>query len=195
MAEYFARADAAFDEIELLAIEGRLTVHDIGRRLGWDIFNCNTLGYGTNLFLFTNEGMSLFECMGLDEDEAQRLVKRLQNDEVEPEEHARLQALLEAVLIPDFPEYSADPSVFSTRANWHERLRTEGRAIVTATNPPGACAFVLDQAMAHVIRKRSPIRRIGAVPPKMPGYMNIDFLTVTTRTVTEAWFPLKGTAS
>lgn len=65
---FVADADIVFDEIEFFQIRPRIVLHKAARRAGKKVINCNVIGYGTRIFLFTPESMTMEEFLGMDED-------------------------------------------------------------------------------------------------------------------------------
>ena len=65
VSEFLAGADAVCDEIEFWAAGSRILLHREARGKGIPVFNCNTVGFGTHLFLFTPSGSTIEDCLGL----------------------------------------------------------------------------------------------------------------------------------
>lgn len=83
-AENFVQgADIVCDEIEFFQIGARISLHRAARREKISVFNCNVIGFGTRIFLFTPTSMTMEEFLEVDEstkltDEVvRRLIQRL----------------------------------------------------------------------------------------------------------------------
>lgn len=86
VASFVSGADIVCDEIEFFEIPARIWLHRAARSAGVPVFNCNVVGFGTRIFLFTPESMTMEEFLDidvntpLDEDAIGRLVCRLAPD-------------------------------------------------------------------------------------------------------------------
>lgn len=83
-ADYFVEgADIVCDEIEFFQLDARIFLHRAARRVSISVLNCNVIGFGTRVFLFTPDSMSMEEFLAADEhtevteDVVCRLVQRL----------------------------------------------------------------------------------------------------------------------
>lgn len=76
-------ASIILDEIEFYEKRARMMLHQAARAGGVSVLNCNVVGFGTRIFKFTPESMTMEEFLGLDpdtpldEDEISRLIDRL----------------------------------------------------------------------------------------------------------------------
>ena len=71
------------DEIEFFEIKARILLHQTARKYGVPVLNCNVVGFGTRIFLFTPTSMTMEDFLEVDaetaltEDVVMRLVQRL----------------------------------------------------------------------------------------------------------------------
>ncbi len=183
-----------YDEIELFEAEPRLTLHAIAKTFRIPVINCNTVFYRTYFFMFdysdpkNKMDLSSFVAASLGKSTAfvESWRMRKQRNETVNAEDEKMEKAMVRVLIPEVPEYSRDPRMFSTVRNWHERL--DGHTvIVTATNPPGAASFAMSQGMLYLLNKHSKRRRDSVSYPRR-GYLVIDFAKAKARTVIGRWY-------
>src|SRR6202142_2386032 len=71
--------DVVCDEIEFWAVGARILLHRAARSLGICLFNCNTVGFGTRLFLFEPKGYTMEEVLGLTYGEANLLQQKIKS--------------------------------------------------------------------------------------------------------------------
>ncbi len=82
-AEFVRSADIVCDEIEFFEIAARVHLHKAARAAGLRVLNCNVVGFGTRIFLFTPASMTMEDFLEveaetpLDENVISRLVSRL----------------------------------------------------------------------------------------------------------------------
>lgn len=176
--------NVVLDEIELLAIDARILLHRQAREAGVSLFNCNTVGWSTNLFLYTPESVTMEAMTGLSYEEARLLRERASGGDQEAFD--RIARVMVRAVIPQVPEYARDDAD-STSSAFSRRLLEERRAAIIATNPPGAGSFLATRMLLFLLRE-SATRRSIAETPVMPGYLSIDFAHMTAETVTTgAW--------
>jgi molybdopterin/thiamine biosynthesis adenylyltransferase len=180
--EFLAGCSIVCDEIELLALDARILLHARSRAAGVSLFNCNTVGFGTNLFLYTPESMTMEEAVGMGYEEAQRLSSAAHaGDESAIDRIAS--AIIRAV-IPSVPDYA--PGSAELAGAFTRRVREERKAPIIATNPPMAGGFLADRVLLYLLRD-SGVRRMIAPTPVMPGYLHFDAASMQSRVVTGSW--------
>jgi len=182
---FLAGCSAVCDEIEVLALPARILLHARARVHGIPVFNCNTVGFSTNLFLYTPGSMTMEEATGITYPEALALHARAGVGDQEAVK-AIVDAMMRAV-VPELPEYSPeDPQ--TNRASFFRRFEEERKVPIIATNPPMASGFLANRVLLHLL-KDSGVRRDIAETPPMPGYLSIDAAAMTARAVQEGWNP------
>ncbi len=77
--DFVADADYVFDEIEFFQIAPRIWLHQAARRHGKKVLNCNVVGFGSRIFLFTPDSMTMEEFLEMNEDTvlSEEVVRRL----------------------------------------------------------------------------------------------------------------------
>lgn len=182
--QFLSGCDVLCDEIEFWAVGARILLHQSARLHGIPIFNCNTVGLGTRLFLFTQGSATMETCLGLTYEEAQELQKKIQSKRATEEEIRRvMNAVLEG-LVPELPEYCATNASHKNREAVLRRLYKEGKASILATNPVMATGFLADYVLLHLL-KDSEISRTVVQPPEAPGYLYFDAGYLDARVVRE----------
>jgi molybdopterin/thiamine biosynthesis adenylyltransferase len=161
------------DEIEFWAIGSRILLHQRARSIGIPLFNCNTVGFATHLFLFRPDDCPIEKLFDLSYEEAYDLEQKIQADSATSNEIRRVMEIMLRTLVPRLPEYCVDDSVYKTEAAVRARLLHEGRASIIATNPPLATGFLANHVLLYLLRD-SLIRRKTIVPPVPPGYLYLD---------------------
>lgn len=165
--------DIVLDEIEFWAVGSRLLLHQAARKAGVPLLNCNTVGFGTRLFLFEPDGYTMEDLLGFSYEEAKTLQERVQTKTASPEEVQLMMRRVLTGLVPELPEYSTYPGTYSTVEAALRRLLEENRATIIATNPAMAAGFLADHTLFQLL-KNSPVRRNYVLPPPAPGYLYFD---------------------
>jgi molybdopterin/thiamine biosynthesis adenylyltransferase len=162
--------DVICDEIEVLAVDSRILLHQQARRLGVSLFNCNTAGFSTNLFLYTLTGIAIEDIIGFGYEEAKELRRKAEEGNAGAAEKIAL-AMVQAV-VPQLPEYRPSASETDTAAFWR-RLLSERKVSIIATNPPMATGFLADRILLYLLRN-SGVKREIVHTPEMPHYLHFD---------------------
>ena len=171
--------DVICDEIEFWAVAGRIILHETAGQFGVTIFNCNTVGFGTRLFAFSPGGKSMSELLGLSYQEAKDAERVLCN---KTSDSKMVRTVMESVihgLVPELPEYCLSDK---RRAAILERLWSEGKASIIATNPPMASGFISDHILFFLLRNSATKRQLPKIPP-IPGYLFFDAMKFEARSV------------
>lgn len=171
--DFLAGCDAVCDEIEFWAVGARILLHERSREAGITVFNCNTVGFGTNIFVFEPDGYTMETCLGLTYAEAKKLQDRIAHGSATQEERIQVRDAVIHGLVPYLPEYGAELSRFSTRELFKRRLLEEQKAPIIATNPPLASGLLADSVLLHLLRS-SGVKRVTTPLPRMPEYFHID---------------------
>jgi molybdopterin/thiamine biosynthesis adenylyltransferase len=171
------------DEIELLAIDVRILLHQRSIAKGISLFNCNTTGFGTNLFLYTPSSMTMEEAVGLSYRGSRKLRhKALVGDLRSGSRIAR--AMMRAV-VPKLPEYRPIAEETDYQA-FYRRLITEKKVPILATNPPMATGFLANRILLYLLRN-SGVSRSVLETPEMPGYLHFDSAHMRVIVGTKGW--------
>jgi molybdopterin/thiamine biosynthesis adenylyltransferase len=179
--------DIVCDEIELWCVGARILLHRIARAVDIPIVVCNTVGFGSHLFLFTPRSTTVEECLGMDYGEACVVQERFAKGELSEEETMRFMEAVTRGLCVEWPEYCSAGSAVKNRDLTRARLLHEKCAATIATNPPFACGFLADRVLLHLLRNSSVKRRVVAIP-EMPGYCYLDAATMTAKVVKGKWW-------
>lgn len=175
---------AVCDEIEAFVIDARIMLHQRARKRGIPIFNCNTVGFSTNLFLYTKRSMTIEESTGIDLARACELRKLVSAGD-EDAFNEIFRGMMRAV-VPVFPEYSQLEKK-SDRTAFFERITQEKRIPIIATNPPMASGFLANRVLLYVL-EAAGFRRRGVPIPPMPGYLRFDAADMTAQAVSGRWW-------
>jgi molybdopterin/thiamine biosynthesis adenylyltransferase len=158
------------DEIEVLAIDARILLHRQSRTYGVNVFNCNTVGFSTNLFLYTPTSMTIEEATGVSYEEAQKLRNKAVCGDAESLTNI-VHAMMRAV-VPNLPEYRPT-AVETDHMAFYRRFLQEKKVPIIATNPPMATGFLANRVLLHLLRN-SGVPRAIVNTPEMPGYLTFD---------------------
>ncbi len=168
--EFVSGCDVVCDEIEALALPARILLHQRSRAAGVSLFNCNSVGCSTNLFLFTPDGMTMEAATGISYAEALELRARASAGDL-----AAVRAITDAMLravVPHLPDYA--PSVAGVNSEaFYERVTREQKIPILATNPVMAAGFLANRILLYLLRNSGVARCIPETPP-MPAYLHID---------------------
>lgn len=186
-AHFVGGTDLVLDEVEAWAIAARIGLHQEARRQGVHVVNCNSIGAGTRLFLFTPEGDTMEECLGLTYEEAREFHLRVQVGSATIDERKRVAEAVINGLLPELPEYSPSDPTERTVRNLYRRLVEEGKAMILASNPYGAASFLVNHSIFHLLRHSRIVRDIVR-PIPMPGYLYRDDLLGILKVVRERWY-------
>ncbi len=186
-ARFVSGANLVLDEVEAWALAARIGLHREARRQGVHAINCNSIGAGTRLFLFTPESDTIEQCLGLTYEEAEEFHLRSQYGSATASEKKRMAEAVIRGLLPEVPEYSPRDQRERTVRNLYRRLVEEGKAMILASNPYGAASFLVNHAIFHLLRHSGVVRDIVR-PHPMPGYLYRDDLLGTFKVVRERWY-------
>lgn len=177
--------DIVCDEIEVLAVPARILLHIRARKQGISLFNCNTVGFSTNLFLYEPDGMTMEEAIGLSYEESLELAKAANSGDQQAINEI-VDRMVKAV-VPQMPEYSPAEKEANLDAFYH-RLKVEKKAPIIATNPPLAAGFLADRVLLYLLRN-SPVTRTIQPVPSMPGFLHFDAANMTATAISSGWDP------
>lgn len=161
--------DVICDEVEFFAVGARILLHQHARKAGVGIFNCNTVGFGTRLFLFTPQSTTIEEVLGFTLREATEISGALRSKKATPEMGKKVIDRVLAGLVPELPSYTKGKKDLKRVLC---RL-AKGQASIIATNPPMATGFVADRVLFYLLRNSSIVRTIKPTP-EMPAYLYFD---------------------
>lgn len=181
--EFVEGCDLIYDEIEFFAVSARILLHKVCRNKGVPIINCNVVGFGARLFLFTPQSMTMEELLGLSYEEAKELEMKIKNSQGE-EKKQYIQNLISRVLnglVPEIPQYKNDDIAIAKK-----RLLEEGKAPICGTTPPFSTGFVAIRSALWLLRNSGEKREIAELP-EMPGYLFIDAAKMETKVVKINW--------
>ncbi len=180
--------DIVCDEIEFWVVGARILLHQRARAKGIPVLNCNTVGFGTRLFLFTPEAMAMEDMLALDYAEACQLERRIAEKTVTPKERARVLASVAMALVPEPPSYTSPSSLWANRGMGMRLLAEKGKAPIFGTNPVLATGFLADHLIFQLL-KNSEVRRgrLARVPPA-PGYLYFDAGLMKARVRPRRWY-------
>lgn len=179
---FVAGCDVICDEIDFWALGARILLHKYARDNNVSLFNCNTIGFGTRLFLFTPSSMTMEECLGFSYQEGLGLQIKIQSKKASMEEIRLVANRMYDRLFPELPEYSVGCK--SNRDTILERTIL-GKAPILATNPSMATGFLADRVLLYLLRN-SP--RSIVQTPETPGYLYFDAARMEAKAVQGKWW-------
>lgn len=185
--EFLEGCDIACDEIEFWAIGARIMLHQKARRLGIPLFNANTVGFGTRLFLFTPESGTMEECLGFSFEKAVELENKIASGKASEDEINQVMHAVIKGLMPKIPSYTDNDDEWGNTKTIERRLFGEGKASIIATNPPMATGFLADHILLYLLND-SGIKRNIVSPPPMPGYLYFDAALMKAEVVKGKWW-------
>ncbi len=175
--------DVICDEIEFWAVGPRILLHQEARRENVPVFNCNTVGFGTRLFLFTPESSTMEELLHMSLEEGMELSASLAQKTASKTQIARVMESMLEGLVPELPDYyQGGGNADIVRM----RLFTEGRASIIATNPPLATGFLADRVLLYLLRSSETKRNIVETPT-MPAYLYFDAALMQAKVIKGRW--------
>lgn len=181
--DFVSGCDLIFDEIEFFAISARILLHKISLSKNVPLFNCNVVGFGARLFLFTPKSMTMEELLGLSYEEAKKLEMKIKNSQGK-EKKQYIQNLINRVLnglVPEIPQYKNGDIAIAKK-----RLLEEGKAPICGTTPPFSTGFAAIRSVLWLLRNSGEKRETAGLP-EMPAYLFIDAAKMEAKTVTGKW--------
>jgi molybdopterin/thiamine biosynthesis adenylyltransferase len=148
--EFVSDADFIFDEIEFFQINARILLHQAARRYQKKVLNCNVVGFGTRIFLFTPDSMTMEEFLEMD------LETKISEEVVR-----RLLARLAPRLPKDFSEEIIEEWIFK-----------QNKAPIFGATPAISSGVVVNQFVLNFLGCES--RPWINLIPKMPAYGYLD---------------------
>jgi molybdopterin/thiamine biosynthesis adenylyltransferase len=167
---FISGCDVIADEIEVMAIDARILLHQRARVHGVSLFNCNTAGFSTNLFLYTPTSMTMEAVIGLSYEEAKQLRERAEDGDVDAA--SKIARVMVRAVVPKLPEYRPNNSETDEEA-FYRRFIDERKVPIIATNPPMATGFLADRILLYLLRD-SEVKREVVQTPEIPGYLHFD---------------------
>lgn len=178
--------DAVCDEIEFWAVGARVLLHQRARERNIPIFNGDTVGFVTHLFLFTPQSMRVEEILGLSLEEAVALEQKIRDKTATENEVRRVMDIMLHFSAPELHEYCPHIGGQGNKTQVLQRLFEEQKASIIATNPPMASGFVANHVLLHLLKDSGTKREYVAVP-EMPGYLSFDAARMSAKVVQESW--------
>ncbi|KGP64239.1 hypothetical protein EP47_04080 [Legionella norrlandica] len=173
-AEFVDGCDLVCDQIEFWSVGARILLHLHAYEKNITIYNANTIGFGTRLFHFTRDSMSMEECLGMSYAEARELEQKLNAKAANFEEKSRVMQVVINGLMPKIPDYASTANhSYSHSSVFYQRLQQEEVVSIMASNCPMAAGFLANQVILYLL-KDSTIRRDIKLPPLMPKYVYFD---------------------
>lgn len=173
VSNFVSGCDVICDEIEFWAVGSRMLLHRKARQEEIPVFNCNTVGFGTRLFLFTPQSTTMEEVLGLDYEIAIDFEQRFLKKHISLAEVRRMMGKILQGLVPELPHYSSKEKGPRSKKMIDSRLQEEGKAPIIATNPPMATGFMADRVLLYLLRKWGAELSVPATP-EMPAYLYFD---------------------
>jgi molybdopterin/thiamine biosynthesis adenylyltransferase len=172
--DFVQDCDLICDQIEFWSVGARILLHLHAYKNDITIYNGNTIGFGTRLFHFTKDSLSMEDCLNLSYEEAKNLEHKINQKSASPEEKRKVMEAVITGLMPDIPDYAApSDSKYSNKAIFYERLVQEEVVSIMASNCPMAAGFLANQVILYLL-KSSNIKRQLSLPPLMPEYVYFD---------------------
>lgn len=179
---FLSGCDIVCDEIEFWAIGARSLLHLEAQSLNVPLITCSSVGFGSRLFLFDHHGASMEEMLGFTLVDAFELEKKVVNGEATKDEIWTVFVAMLDALIPELPGYDSTNFHCKWKNACVERLKTECKAPIIATNPPLASGFAANHTLIQLI-KGNVERNMIPMPPITPGYLYLDSVLMDARVV------------
>ncbi len=183
---FVSGCDIVCDEIEFYELAAAIMLHKEARAAGIPILGCNTVGFGTHLFLFTSQSMTIEDVFGMTQEEAEGVDQRRRSGMLSEKQFKDLIERLLLCVTPELQEYCTDKQNGNLKA-CRERLLNEEKAPILSTNPALATGFIADWTLLHLLRN-SGVKRDIAKLPEMPGYLYLDAAKMQAKIVNGKWW-------
>lgn len=163
-ADFVRHADIVCDEIEFFQIAGRVHLHRAARSANLRVLNCNVVGFGTRIFLFTPNSMTMEEFLEvkadtkLDEAVISRLVCRL---------------------APELPKYISQEVI----QDW---VFKKHKAPIFGTTPALSAGVVSTRVVLELLGYDAKPDFLALLP--MPAYLAFDCANFRVSSVMGKWW-------
>lgn len=171
--DFVQGCDLICDQIEFWAVSARILLHLCAYQHSITLYNGNTIGFGTRLFHFTKDSLSMEECLGMTYSDAKNLEQKITPKRTSKEKQQVMDAVLNG-LMPKIPDYASQSEAsYSHSGSFFQRLLQEDVISIMASNCPMAAGFLANQVVLYLL-KDSHIKRQIHLPPLMPKYIYFD---------------------
>ena len=164
-------ADIAGDSIEYHALGARYLMHKTAHQLGVPILNGNSVGFGTNLFMFHPEGAGLTDILPFNSDYAYELEHKIAAGTITAEEYEYLCLVIDSIFLPQIPNYGG--TRYNTKEAFLARLKTEKVASIVTTNPKMAAGIMADNILLYLVQDLEYYENVRPLPV-FPEYYHYD---------------------
>lgn len=172
--DFVQECDLICDQIEFWSVGARILLHLYAYQNNITIYNANTIGFGTRLFHFTKDSLSIEDCLGMSYSEANILEQKINAKKANIEEKRKVMEAVIDGLMPNIPDYASQSTYSHGHAGiFHQRILQEEVVSIMASNCPMAAGFLANQVILYLL-KDSNIKRNITLPPLMPQYIYFD---------------------
>lgn len=179
--------DIVLDGIDFWAVGARVLLQKKARERGIPVMNCSTVGYGSRIFLFTPDGMSMEECLGMSYEEAKNYESLAYGGKLSKAERMRVASAIAIGLLPDPPSYAPSSAPAGHVQAIRKLVMEKGTAPGVGASCWLACSFAANQILFYLL-KDSAIKRRVILPPPAPGYLYLDVGFMRTKVCKGGWF-------
>lgn len=165
--------DIVLDGIDYWAVGARVLLQKKARERGIPVMNCSTVGYGSRIFLFTPDGMSMEECLGMTYEQAKQYETMSRNKTISKIDRLKVATALSIGLLPEPPSYTKMTEEAGNIQAIRKLVLEKGTAPGVGASCWLACSFAANQIIFYLL-KDTPLKRNVVLAPPAPGYLYLD---------------------
>jgi hypothetical protein len=171
--------DIVVDAVEFHALGARCLLHACAREKHIPVINGNSVGFGTNIFLFSPSGLGLCDAYPFTLEHAYSIENTCLAGTCTRDDYEFLCCAINSVFLADIPNYGTDSC--NTRSAFLERLHTERTASIISTNPKMAGGMLSSTILMYLLREHNHFASIYPFPV-FPEYYHHDSALRTSYT-------------
>ena len=165
--------DIVLDGIDLWAVGARVLLLKRARERGITVMNCCTIGFGSRIYLFKPDGMTMEECLNMTYEEAKQFEAKSDAGELTVEDRMKFINTITKALVPELPSYAPPTAEAGHIDVIRKRVVETGTAAGWALSGWVSCSFAANQIVFYLLRD-SGVPRDVVTPPPVPGYLYLD---------------------
>ena len=168
---FLEKVDIVIDAVEFHALGARCLLHSCAQEKNIPILNGNSVGFGTNVFLFSPTDLGLCDVYPFSVEDAYHIENACLEGNCSVEEYTLLCEAINSVFLAEIPNYGNE--VHNTRSAFLDRLEQERTASIISTNPKMAAGVLSNTILMYLLRHHENLAGINPLPV-FPKYYHYD---------------------
>jgi molybdopterin/thiamine biosynthesis adenylyltransferase len=180
--DFVSSCDLICDGIEFWAVGSRLLLHRFAIKKGLPVFNGNSVGFGTRLFLFTPQSAPIGEMIGLDLNDALVFQEDFLRKKADPDRVLSVLNKVIQALVPLPQEYTREGRGEGSLDYVRKRMLKQGKISALAPSVFSAVGLMSTRIILHLLDGKGVNRKIPKMP-LAPDYILFDAAKCIMKTV------------